>query len=225
MIRYILLHLDGVVLENIMAPITRSVVQQLGAEYSSELENSILSRSANHATAYLIDTLNLSLSTSEAMALYSSARQDYIRTHEIRARACLEPFLVMLKASGYRVVAYGGADRDYFLSQAAGFREFFDDEGYIQTRDIRPGVKEIVKDLYSMEFREALFIDETVAVARAAKEHDVPFIGMHSGHAFSFQEQGMRELGVRFFVESLCEIDRSYMDTVERAACAGQFWS
>lgn len=225
MIRYILLHLDGVVLENIMMPIARSVVQKLGGEYSAELENSVLSRSAEHATAYLIETLSLPLSTGEALALYQNARRDYIQTHEIRPKACLKPFLVMLRASGYKVVAYGGADRDYFLSQAAHFREFFDDDGYIQTRDIRPGVKEIVKDIYSMEFGEALFIDETVAVARAAKAHGVPFIGMHGGHAFGFQEQGMKELGVRFFVESLCEMDRSYMDRIQQVARCGHFWS
>lgn len=201
--RFVFLHLDGVVMENILAPILLSLVKRLGGEYTAELENNVFSCSREHAAAYLIEHLNLGLSVSEVIRLYLEARRDYLQTNQIRPRPGLTMLLALLRSCGYRIVAYGGADPDYYLAHTESFREHFDDD-YIQTRDFRPGVRHIVREI---RCGEVLFIDDTVAVAREAKELGVPFIGVSTGHSFSFQYREMELFGVPSLVRSLSEID------------------
>lgn len=223
-IRYVFLHLDGVVLQSILVPIIKSVVTKLGGEYCADIESNVLSHSQRDAASFLIRKLRLSLSESEVIELYNETRKAYLLTNRVRPNAGLKSFLTMLKANGYRVVAYGGADRDYFLEHAGTFREFFDDEGYIQTRDIRPGVKEIIKNIYGLDFNEALFIDDTIAVALAAKQYEVPFIGMTTEHAFSYQRQEMERLNVKYVVHSLQDVDLSFLNRLQQEALCHSVW-
>ncbi len=224
MIRHIFLHLDGVVLENILAPVMLSLIHKLGGNYSAGLENNILSRSQVHAATHLIRHLRLELSVDEIIELYREERNAYLHVNQIRQKEGLEHFLEMLNENGYRVIAYGGADREYFLENTGNIRHYFAGEGYIQTRDIRPGVKEIIRDIYRIGFHEALFIDETLAVAEAAKEHDVPFIGISNEHLFSFQRQEMELLGVKYFVHSLSDIDLPFITNIQRSTLLGNIW-
>lgn len=224
MIRYVFLHLDGVILQNILVPIIQSIVHGLGGKYSAEVENNVLSRSQAHAAEFLIRHFNLQLSKNEVIELYNRARERFIQAHEIRPREGLKEFLLMLKAGGYRVVAYGGADREYFLTNVGECGALFDDDGYIQTRDIRPGVRQIIHNIYAMDCREALFIDETAVVAQEAKADDVPFIGMCTGHDVSFQKQEMEVLGVKYFVHSLQDVDLPTLARVERDAQCLSLW-
>jgi phosphoglycolate phosphatase-like HAD superfamily hydrolase len=223
-ISHIFLHLDGAVLENILAPVILSLVRKLGGSYSAELENNILSRSQSHAATFLISHLNLQLSVEEVIELYKKERKAYILTNQIRQKKGVRRFLTMLKKNGYRILAYGGADRDYFLTKTKNIRSYFDGDGYIHTRDIRPGVKEIVRDICRIGFHEALFIDDTTAVAGAAREHDVPFIGISTGYNFSFQQKEMGTIGVKYFVKSLSEIDLSLLTIIQEAALCNRVW-
>jgi len=224
MIRYVFVHLDGVVLENILAPVIFSLIRKLGGSYSAGLENNILSRSQDYAAAYLIQQLNLQLSVEQVIQLYRDEREAYIVGNRIGQKKGLEHFLKRLTTNGYRVLAYGGADRDYFLENTGNVRNYFADDGYVQTRDIRPGVKEIIQDIFHIDFEEALFIDETIAVAEAARQHNVPFIGISNGHTFSFQRREMELMGVKYLVKSLSDIDLPLLNEIQQVTLSGSFW-
>jgi len=214
-IQYIFLHLDGVILENILAPITRNIIKKLGGEYTAEVENNIFARSQIHAANYLKQTLNLSHSLEEIIQLYYSERKKYESENSIRLNDGLEDLLKLLKSSGYKIVSYGGAPKDYFLKNINGFLNYFDDEKYIQTKDIRPGVKEITQGIYNLRFQEVLFIDEERTVAEAAKHYNAPFIGVASNHEYSFQKMEMEKIKVRYIVNSLSEINTMLLSKIE----------
>lgn len=214
-IHYIFLHLDGVILENILAPITLRIIKKLGGEYTAEVENNVFAQSQTHAANYLKQTLNLSHSIEELIQLYYSERKKYESENPIRPREGIEELLKLLKSFGYKIVSYGGAPKDYFLKNINGFLDYFDDEKYIQTKDIRPGVKEITQDIYKLQFREVLFIDEERTVAEAAKQYNAPFIGVVSDHAYSFQKREMEKIKVKYIVNNLNEINSSLLNKIE----------
>ena len=214
-IQYVFLHLDGVILENILAPIIRNILKKLGGEYTAEVENNIFARSQIHAARYLKQTLNLSHSVEDIIQLYYSERKKYESENSIRLNDGLEDLLKLLKSFGYKIVSYGGAPKEYFLKNAKDFLDYFDDEKYIQTKDIRPGVREITQGIYNLQFKEVLFIDEERTVAEAAKHYNAPFIGVASKHEYSFQKMEMEKIKVKYIVNNLKEINSSLLNKIE----------
>ena len=86
-IQYVFLHLDGVILENILAPIIRNILKKLGGEYTAEVENNIFAQSQIHAANYLKQSLNLSHSVEDIIQLYYSERKKYESENSIRLNA------------------------------------------------------------------------------------------------------------------------------------------
>jgi len=214
-IQYIFLHLDGVILENILAPIIRNIIKKLGGEYSAEVENNIFAKSQMHAANFLKQSLNLSQSVEELIELYYSERKKYESENSIRPNDGLYELLNLLKSFGYKIVSYGGAPKEYFLKNAKDFLGYFDDEQYIQTRDIRPGIREITQGIYNLQFKEVLFIDEERTVAEAAKHYNAPFIGVASKHEYSFQKMEMEKMNIKYIVNNLKEINSSLLNKIE----------
>lgn len=210
--KYIFLHFDGVVLENILAPLVYSIVKKLGGIYSAEIENNIFAISQKDAAKFLIDKLKLKLTEKEVISLYYSEREKFEKKHEIKKAKGLIPFFERLKNLNFKVISYGGASKDYFLKNTKDIALYFDDEKYIQTRDFRPGLKEITRSIYQLNVDEVVFIDEESSVARVAKELCIPFIGMDSGHSFSFQKQEMEKLNIQHIVSSLEEINEELLE-------------
>ncbi|MBX7057650.1 MAG: hypothetical protein K1X75_06255 [Leptospirales bacterium] len=224
MIRYVFLHLDGVVLENILAPITLAVAEKLGVSYSAEVEANVFARPQRHAARFLVERYGLAHTEEDIVNLYHQERRAFESSRRIRRNAGLEPMLHLLRGCGYRVVCYGGADRSYFDANTRGLEAYFDGPGYIQTRDIRPGVRQIIYDIFRLDPRETLFMDEEAEIARAARAARAPFIAMNIAHPFSFQRQAMTELGVRYQIDALAEVTLDLLQRIENDADRDRIW-
>ena len=223
-IRYVFLHFDGVVLENILAPITYAIVQKLGGVYSAEIENNVFAKSQKHAAEFLIQHLRLPQTVEEIIELYYAERKIYESQHTIRLNPGIDRLLSVLKSMGFRVVSYGGAPMEYFLKNENSISQYLHDEKYIHTRDIRPGVKEIAFEKYYLKPTEALFIDEEFTVAEAAKANGVPFIGVSTGFPYSFQKSEMEKLGVKYILDSTEEISETILKQVQQDVWDNQLW-
>ena len=66
-----------------------------------------------------------------------------------------------------RLVYYGGLPEEKITDEFKQYKHYF--EKYICTNDFRPGIKEIIKDFYGLEFNQVLFIDDVNTVAEVAK--------------------------------------------------------
>jgi phosphoglycolate phosphatase-like HAD superfamily hydrolase len=223
-IEYVFVHFDGVILENILAPITYSIISKLGGVYSREIENNVFAKSQKHAAEFIINHLKLSLSVSDIINLYYSERQLYEAKNKIHFNPGAESLLSFLRNEGYKVISYGGAPTDYFLKNAHDAELLLCDEKYIQTKDIRPGVKEIAFDKYHLKPSQALFIDEEYNIAEAAKANRIPFIGISTGFPYSFQKSEMENLGVKYIVDSIAEINESLLKQVQEDVLNDELW-
>lgn len=223
-IRYVFLHFDGVILENILAPIIFNLIQKLGGDYSAEIENHIFARSQKHAANFIINHLNLTISPEEIINLYYTERKQYETTHEIKLNEGVESFLILLKTLGYEVISYGGAPKEYFLGNVGTLHSYFSEEKYIQTRDFRPGVQEILARNLRLKPWEALFVDEEYVIAQACKSLQVPFIGFSTKFEYSFQKSEMQRFGVKYIVDSLEQIDRIFLTKIQEDVMADRIW-
>ena len=224
-IRYIFLHFDGVILQNILAPITCSVIKKLGGTYSAEIENNIFAKSQTHAANFIINHLKLDISVQDVINLYYAERKLFEETHTIKFNIGVKKFLTLLKDLGYTVISYGGAPKEYFLNHVKDLSPFFSHDKYIQTREFRPGVKEIVFQMFGLKPMEALFIDEEFNIALAAKDLQVPFIGISTGYDYSFQKSEMKKLGVKYLIDSLEEMDAQFLTRIQKDVLDGCIWN
>ncbi|MCX4853860.1 hypothetical protein [Streptomyces canus] len=83
-------------------------------------------------------------------------------------------------------------------------------------------MREIAEDVFGLRCDQVLFIDDVARVAEAPRTLRAAFIGHPSSYEHSFQEQLMREAGVRYLVRSLDEVDESLLRTLE--AAGGLMW-
>jgi len=144
-----------------------------------------------------------------------SERKKYESENSIQLKEGMQEVLSLFKSLGYKVVSYGGASKEYFTKNTSNIQKYFDDEKYIQTKDIRPGIKEITKDIYNLQFQEVLFIDEEKNVAEAAMRYNTPFIGVASHKEFSFQRIEMEKIKVKYIVNNLYEINSFLLNKIE----------
>ncbi|TGN21046.1 HAD family hydrolase [Leptospira idonii] len=214
-LEYIFLHLDGVLLENILGPILHSViVNRLQGEYTSEIENHILAKPKESALEYLREKLRLNLTNEELFELYQKERSLFEKGNVISAHPGILPFLRLLKDSGLKIMAYGGAPETYFETNMGSYSEYFHDVRYIRTNEMRPGVLEIIRK-YGLEHHKCLFMDEEAYVGQVAKENHVPFIGFVTNFSYSFQPEEMEKIGIKHKVKSLEEVDLNLLEKID----------
>lgn len=219
-IRYLFLHFDGVLLESIQGPIMRSVITGLGGVYDADTENHTLDRSLQDIVRYLNERFGLSSSSAEVWSLYQEVRARYIATHEICPKPGAAAFLDRMLALGLQPVSYGGAPVEYFERFAGALAPRLAAPRYLCTRDLRPGVRQLLESC-GLRPAQALFVDEETAVALSARQHGVPFIGFTSPFKEGYKETELRRLGIAPLVRSLAEIDEPLIRSMDEAAAGG----
>jgi len=95
---------------------------------------------------------------------------------------------------------------------------------YICTNDFRPGIKEITKDIYNIDYDQVLFIDDVNTVAEKAKELNVPFIGIPSCEEWSYQKSDMSQTGVNHIVKSIRDINLELLNTIDSEVANHKVW-
>jgi len=215
-IEYILVHLDGVLLENILGPILYSMMKSFGIPYTVEVESNILAKPLEEIGSYLRSIHGLTLSDQDLFEQYLIFRSSYEHTHSIQRQEGFIELLSLIESNHLNLLAYGGAPFEYFAKHMKGFESNFTQPMYIQTRDFRPGLLEIIDQL-NIKSSQILFIDEEANVAKVAVSNQIPFIGFKKNFEYSFQTSELERLNLPYTVNQLTDINIDLLYSIDQA--------
>lgn len=229
-IKLIAVDVDGPLLVDTFSPIMYQICQNMGAEYTRELERNTFSRNREEVANYLRKTLakyekteeERNMSNEDRIKYYFKVREKFMKENPTGVKPGVPEFLEFLKGVGPRMICYGGLPASHMEKELGELSPFF--ETYVCTNDFRPGVREIIQDIYKLQFNEVLFIDDVNFVAQHAKSYGVPFIGIPSSEPWSWQRREMEDTGVKYILESVSQIDRDLLERIDAEAAAGTIW-
>jgi hypothetical protein len=207
--------LDGVILENVLIPILHQIFEKWAIPYTLEIEREILGRPLENVSDYLRKNCGIKLSDPEIFQFYEMERAAYLNKNQAKIQNGAIEFLETAQTLGLKVMAYGGAPKTYFDTYLTKFSSLFAEEKYIQTRNIRPGVMEILLK-FGLGKKNVIFIDEEAFIAEIAKKNGVPFIGYMKKFSYSHQPRLMKELNLRYTVEDLSELDENFLRRIDQ---------
>ncbi|MDN0195518.1 HAD family phosphatase [Streptomyces sp. S.PNR 29] len=222
-LRLAAVNIDGVLLNDTFSPVIRAMVTAHGGDYTEDVEYELFSQPQLAAASVFAKATNSPLGPRELVAAYLAQREEHLARHPVRVLDGAGDLLRLLRGLGLQVVCYGGLDRSHFDRHLGEFAPLFDDPGYICTDSFRPGVHEIVHDVFALAYDQVLFIDDVARVAETARSLGVPFIG-HPSAESAYQRRLMERTGVRHLVRRLSEIDEELLRTLDHEAAAGAVW-
>jgi len=214
--------IDGVLLTDTFSPVLHSLALEAGREYTREIERNIFSRPQKEGAQYWKKINNLDISETELNKGYFEAREKYLKTHGCGLIEGVPEFLELISSLDVRLISYGGLSEEHLADDYKKIKHYF--ERYVCTNDFRPGIKEITKDMYGLEYNQVLFIDDVNTVAEVAKINNVPFIGVPSNYPFGFQRQDMLATGVKYILNSVKDIDMELLEKIDHEASVGTIW-
>ncbi|KOV58518.1 HAD family hydrolase [Streptomyces sp. MMG1121] len=219
-LRLIAVNIDGVLLNDTFSPVIHRMVVRNGGVYTAELERSVLSQPQLRAAA----ALGVPGTPEEVVAEYFRERAAYLEDDPVRVMEGAGALLERLRATGARMVCYGGLGRSHFDHHLGTYASYFDGPGYVCTDAFRPGVREIAEEVFGLRCDQALFIDDVARVAETARELGAAFLGHPTSYEHSFQRELMRRAGVRHLVGSLDDIDEPLVRALDAEAAEGRLW-
>ncbi|MGF1430174.1 HAD family phosphatase [Kitasatospora sp. LaBMicrA B282] len=217
-------NIDGVILNDTFSPVIHHFVTSRGGRYSAEVERRVFSQRRAEAAAAIAEAAGLDWPLEQVLEVYFQERAEYLERHPNRILDGALDLVGRLRALGLRTVCYGGLDRTHFDQHLGAHAELFDEPQYVCTNDFRPGVREIVTEVFGLDYAEVLFIDDVAAVAEHAKALGVPFVGHPSDFELGHQRQLMNEAGVQHVVASLDAVDEPLLRALDAAAASGDLW-
>lgn len=218
-------NIDGVLLNDTFSPVIHRFITRRGGSYDAATEREIFSQTQLTACKALGVAAGMTESPEEIRDLYFAEREEHLAKDPIRVLDGAAELLRRLRALGLSTICYGGLERTHFDRHLGELAPLFDAPEYVCTNDFRPGVQEIVRDVFGLEPAQVVFIDDVARVAEVAKGLGVPFVGHPSGFEHGHQGELMRGVGVRHVVGSLTEIDEDLLRTVDAEAAAGTVWA
>ncbi|MET8447921.1 HAD family hydrolase [Streptomyces sp. NPDC005209] len=219
-VRLVAVNIDGVLLNDTFSPVIHRFLTRRGIAYTAEIERAVLSQSRLRAAA----AMGVEGTPEEVVKAYFLEREEYLREHPVHVMDGAGELLERLRATGVPLVCYGGLERSHFDRHLAEYAGYFDKPQYVCTDRFRPGVREIAEKVFGLRCDQVLFIDDVARVAEAARSLGAAFIGHPTSFQQSFQDQLMREAGVRHMVRSLDRIDERMLRTIDAEAAQGRLW-
>lgn len=229
-LKLVAVDLDGPLLVDTFGPILHKTCEYYGWDYSRDFERNTLSRPRHQATQFIKAMFGDAApddvrgkSDQEMAEAYFRFRAEFLKENPLTVQPGADGFLRRLAARpGLTLVCYGGLDEDYMRRELGPLAEVFD--RYVCTNDFRPGVREIVEDIYGIDPRAALFIDDVNYVGEAVRDLGAAFIGVPSAAPWSWQRHDMEANAMPVIVPDLASIDDALLDRVDALAAAGGFW-
>lgn len=223
-IKLVAVDVDGVLLTDTYSPAIKSFVEQHGGVYTPELERLVW------GSPHIAGGHNMSLacklpwSAQKTIEAFFHHHAKYIETNPSEIVPGAEGFLKLLQEFNVRVTSYGGRTKEYIFDKyMPSLGKYFDkDKPYIDTNSIRPGIMEITRDIFKLNFDEVLFIDDINRMAEVAKFYKTGFIGTP---VTAYQNEQMQETGVKYIVPSVKEITRDMLIKTDVELASGCHWS
>ena len=226
-IRLVALDSDGVLLNDTYSPVIERFVTKHGGEYTAAVERGVWGSPQLAAGQNMALACKLPWSAKETIAAFFAERDAYLMDHPIQLQPGVPELLETLRSLDVRVTCYGGRDRRYTFDTYLGhLSEYFDAEiPYVDVNDFRPGVKEIVRDVFGLRFDETVFVDDINRVAEVCKVLGAGFIGVPASMPHNFQRPEMAATGVWHMVDDIRQIDAALLTEVDRELAAGSLWT
>ncbi|MER6471009.1 HAD family phosphatase [Streptomyces collinus] len=223
-LRLAAVNIDGVLLNDTFSPVIRQMVLERGGEYTAEVEYALFSQSQLAAARAFAEAAHVTMSPQELVTAYLQERERFLARHPVRVLDGAADLLTLLRRLGLRVVCYGGLDKTHFDRHLGPLAHLFDGPGYVCTDRFRPGIREITRDVFGLDYDQVLFIDDVARVAEEARRLGVPFIGRPGDFEHGHQHALMERAGVRHLVRGLRDIDEELLRTLDAEAAAGTCW-
>lgn len=226
-IKLVALDSDGVLLNDTYSPVIEQFVTQHGGEYTAAVERGVWGSPQLAAGQNLALACRLPWSAKQTIAQFFTERDTYLKAHPVEVQPGVPELLAGLRELGLRVTCYGGRDRRYTFDTHLGhLAAYFDPEiPYVDVNDFRPGVQEIVRDIFGLRFDEVVFVDDINRVAEVCKALGAGFVGLPASMPHNFQRAEMAETGVRYLVDDVRQIDAALLARVDRELTAGTLWA
>lgn len=168
----------------------------------------------------------LPCSGEKTIAEFFKVRNNYLTDNPVEVLPNIEKPLKMLHGTAVKLVCYGGRNKEYsfdkFLSK---YKQYFDlDIPYVDINNFRPGVNEIVKDYFHLEYDEVVFIDDINRVAEICKNLNSGFIVVPADMEHNYQKQEMRDTGVKFTCTAFSDITLDMIMELDKMMSSSQHW-
>ncbi|MEV4141651.1 HAD family hydrolase [Dactylosporangium sp. NPDC049742] len=225
-IRLIAIDSDGVLLNDTYSPVIERFVTKHGGTYTAEVERGVWGSPQLAAGQNMALACRLPWSAKDTIAAFFREREDYLKDHPVEVMPGAEEMLAALHATGARLTCYGGRHREYTFDTHLGhLARYFDPEiPYVDVNDVRPGVKEIVRDVFGLQYHQALFIDDINRVAEVCKALGAGFAGVPASLPHNFQRAEMERTGVRHTVQDIRRIDQNLVQKIDEELASGTHW-
>ncbi|MGH4011150.1 MAG: HAD family hydrolase [Pseudonocardiaceae bacterium] len=225
-IRLVAVDTDGVLFNDTYSPVIERFVTKHGGEYNAFVERGVWGSPQIAAGQNMALACKLPWSAKDTIDAFFKEREEYLKEYSVEVTSGARELLETLRGLGLRITSYGGRHRGYSFDKFLGhLAEFFDPEvPYVDVNDFRPGVKEIVRDIFHYEYNEVLFIDDINRVAEVTKALGAGFIGVPASMPHNFQREQMAETGVRYTVDTVADITVELLRKVDEELKAGTLW-
>lgn len=221
-IKLIAVNIDGVLLEDTFSPVIYNFVTKHGIKYTQEIERNIFSRPQKEAAKYAVSLFGNNINIDTLIKNYFEEREKYININGCHVNEGVPEFIELVSVLNVHLVYYGGLSEEKIVDEFKEYKRYF--ERYVCTNDFRPGIKEITKDIYGLEYNQVLFIDDVNFVAECAKANNVPFIGIPSHFPWGFQRQDMIKTKVKYLLNSIKEVNADLLERIDYEASVGIIW-
>ncbi|TQI80893.1 phosphoglycolate phosphatase-like HAD superfamily hydrolase [Serratia fonticola] len=225
-IKLIAIDSDGVLLNDTYSPAIKSFVEKHDTPYTALIERLVWGSPQITAGHNLALACKLPWSGEKTIADFFKERDNYLKDHPVHVLPGIENTLSMLASTGAKLVSYGGRNREYSFDTFLGdYRHYFDkDVPYVDINGFRPGVNEIVKDIFHYNYDEVVFIDDINRVAEVCKALNTGFIGIPANMAHNFQKDEMSETGVKLSFAKFNDITENSVYELDKQMSLSKHW-
>ncbi|MCD9496616.1 HAD family hydrolase [Photobacterium carnosum] len=218
---------DGVLLNDTYSPAIKIFVEKHNTEYTPEIERSVWGSPQVTAGHNLALACKLPWSGEKTIKEFFKEREVYLKNNPIEVLPGIEDSLALLQSTGAKVVCYGGRNKEYSFDQFLHpLREYFDNENpYIDINSFRPGVNEIVKDIFHLDYNEVVFFDDINRVSEVCKSLGAGFIGIPANMKHNYQKEEMKKTGVKIMIDDFKDLNENIIHEADSMLSLNTFWN
>lgn len=217
---------DGVLLNDTYSPAIKLFVESFGVNYSPLIERSVWGSPQVTAGHNLALACNLPYSGENVIKDFFKTREIYLKQHPVEVLPGIASTLALLSSTGARITCYGGRHKEYSFDKfLKPYGNYFDKElPYIDINAFRPGMYEIVKEKFDLNFDEVIFIDDINRVAEVCKSLATGFIGVPASMPHNYQREEMIATGVKYMVNRFTDITEKLIQKVDDHLFSADLW-
>lgn len=217
------LNLDGVLINDTYSPVIKNFIEKHGGIYTREIERLIWGAPHIVAGHNMATYCKLPWSAQQTIEEFFEEREEYIKQHPVKLELGVKNLLELLAKKGAKITTYEGRIREYVFKYLSSVSHYLDHETpYIDTNSIRPSVKEIVYDMFKLNFDEVLFIDDINRMAEVCRYLNAGFIGPP---VTKYQLYDMENTEVKYIIpKGISEINSHLLDKLDNDLLSGTLW-